>query len=201
MNILNDWENFIGSDFTLYLIVMALAIVGLLLVASVVSPKSRFFLSLFEKAQYPYEANEKAQYPYEANEYFFTKPEGIFYWNLMKAVGDTYIIFGQVRIADVLRVSGYQRSRSFLSHFNKISSKHFDYILCDKKLRIIAAIELDDSSHERKDRRKRDSFIEAICRVANLPLIRFKLRGSYSIKALQDEISFSVNQNKQHKRM
>ena len=37
--------------------------------------------------------------------------------------------------------------------FNRISSKVLDFVLCDpNNLAIIAAIELDDSSHKRNDR-------------------------------------------------
>ena len=39
-------------------------------------------------------------------------------------------------------------------------------------LAVLAAIELDDKSHEEIDRQQRDFFIEKLCETIKLPLIR-----------------------------
>ena len=47
---------------------------------------------------------------------------------------------------------------NFLQYFRKISTKHVDFVICDKNLRVLFAVELDDSSHDTADARKRDLF-------------------------------------------
>ena len=64
---------------------------------------------------------------------------------------------------------------------NRINRKHFDFILCrPDDLTVLCAIELNDASHQRKDRQERDEFLETACRSAGLPLILFDARHAYS---------------------
>lgn len=58
------------------------------------------------------------------------------------AVPDTYRIFGKVRVADILSQQTALDRTNWLIAFNKISAKHFDYVLCcQDTLEVIAAIE------------------------------------------------------------
>jgi len=115
----------------------------------------------------------------------FTASEKRFYRVLQEVVGDRYVIFAKVRVADVLLpISTKDRSR-WRSAFNKVACKHFDYVLCDHDLRILAAIELDDPSHNKKDRQERDIFLEWACKSAGFPLIRIKTAKHYDIGDLR----------------
>ena len=44
----------------------------------------------------------------------------------------------------------------------KIQAKHVDFVICDKDMHIKVIIELDDSSHDKKDRKERDEFVDLI---------------------------------------
>ncbi len=118
----------------------------------------------------------------------FTKSEKKFYFLLRQAVGDRALIFAKVRVADViLPISAKDRSR-WRSAFNKVACKHFDYVLCDHDLKIVLAIELDDPSHNRKDRQERDIFLEWACKSAKMPLLRIKTAKSYDVGDLRRSI-------------
>ena len=53
---------------------------------------------------------------------------------------------------------------------NRIDRKQVDFLLGEPKtLRPKVAIELDDRSHEREDRQKRDPFVDRVFAAANLP--------------------------------
>lgn len=75
---------------------------------------------------------------------------------------------------------------------NKIDRKHFDFVLIDAETtRPLLAIELDDRTHDRPDRRRRDGFVEAACDAAGLPLLRVRARppgASYDVATLSAEI-------------
>jgi hypothetical protein len=125
---------------------------------------------------------------YKRVEKIVTASERAFFFALQEAVGDRYHIFTKVRMADVLvPVSASDRSR-WRSAFNKVACKHFDYVLCDAELRIVAAIELDDASHMREDRMRRDRFVDWACRSAGVTLLRFAPQKRYDIVALRRSI-------------
>jgi hypothetical protein len=73
--------------------------------------------------------------------------------------------------------------------FNSISSKHIDFVICDKtNFKPICAIELNDKSHQRKSRRLRDEFITKAFVSANVPLEFITARRSYSAKQIRDKL-------------
>ncbi|MBD2109558.1 DUF2726 domain-containing protein [Nodosilinea sp. FACHB-13] len=98
-------------------------------------------------------------YSYSYQKYLFTQAETTFYHALQNATQSQYLVFGKVRVADVLKPQTDNRG-DWQRAFNKISAKHFDFVLCDRaSLKVLAAVELDDSSHQRVDRVKRDDFL------------------------------------------
>ena len=107
---------------------------------------------------------------------------------------DDYEIFVKVRIADILTPVRTLISRDWFTSFYKISSKHFDYVLCDKEtLAVVAVIELDDKSHNLIKTRARDTFVEKACKTAGLKLIRFPCRANYQLESIRDKIINSLN--------
>lgn len=102
------------------------------------------------------------------------------------------IICPKVTLYDILKVKPREyRVRRFYS--NKIKSKHIDFMLCDAEtLKPLAAIELDDNSHNRPSRRERDKFLNAAFQAVGLPIIHIRVQYSYNPdeirKAIQQEI-------------
>ncbi len=125
---------------------------------------------------------------YKRVEKIFTASERKFFIHLQQAVGNEFYIFAKVRAADVLLPKSAKDRSRWQSAFNKVACKHFDYVLCDANLKIVAAIELDDVSHGRADRQERDKFIEWACKSAGVSLIRFKTAKGYVPKELRQEI-------------
>lgn len=101
---------------------------------------------------------------------FMSPAERAFFSVLDQAAGDDWRVFAKVRIADVLTpAKGLNRSR-WQSAFNAISAKHIDFVLCDPAdVATKLAVELDDKSHDRPNRRRRDRLVEAACASAGLP--------------------------------
>lgn len=88
--------------------------------------------------------------------------------------GDRYHIYCQVSVgsavqinADVSELNMPQR-RTFAQKCNNMS---FDFMLIDKATdRIVCAIELDDPTHQRIERKLRDRRLDRVCRKANIPI-------------------------------
>jgi hypothetical protein len=120
------------------------------------------------------------QQAYESIPTLFTPAERSFYGVLNLAVGDRLIVFGKVRVADVITTrKGLSNSDRQIGR-NKIDRKHFDFVLCKPDdLSIVCAVELDDSSHNSKKRMERDKFLNSACASANLILHHFQAKSSY----------------------
>jgi hypothetical protein len=128
--------------------------------------------------------------PYELRR-FLTPAERAFFRVLRDAVGDEYALFAKVRVADILKVR--QGEKDFAVHFNRISAKHVDFLLCDPSdVSPVLAIELDDATHERADRRRRDAFLDEAFASAGLPLARFRAGTAYDPAQLADEIAEAI---------
>ncbi len=95
-------------------------------------------------------------------------------------------VFAKVRLADLLKTPvGTERWQMWQ---NMIQQKHVDFVVCaGEELRPIAAVELDDSSHDRAGRGDRDEFVDAAFEAAGLPLRRERVAGrgrGYSVEDL-----------------
>lgn len=134
-------------------------------------------------------------FPYEKRDALFTPAERSFLGVLDQAVGERYRIFGKVRVADVVDVRRRLGRSDSSSAWNRIRSKHFDFLLCARDdLTVACAIELDDRSHQRADRKARDDFLSGVCQAAGLPLVQIQAQRAYSVSELRDRVLGALGQ-------
>ena len=127
--------------------------------------------------------------PYEPAKALMTDAELNFYRQLMRIVPPGMLVFSKVRIADIIVVKDSIKGKGRAKHFNPIAAKHFDFVLVDdKKMHILGAIELNDSSHNRKDRQERDAFVRKVMTAAGLPLFEVKASRKYKLDALRRDL-------------
>ncbi len=113
-------------------------------------------------------------------------PAELKFYRALKEVSEDLVIFAKVRVADILNVDSKKAKGNYLKYFNRIAKKHVDFLLCEPEtLRPIMAIELDDRSHEREDRIKRDRFLDRAFEMAGLPLVRVKVSSKYEGRELK----------------
>ncbi len=136
------------------------------------------------------QAAGQPEFSYKKIDILFSPAERSFFGVLKQVVGNNAEVFGKVRVADVIMPQkGMSRSK-WQTAFNKISGKHFDFLLCDKNdLSVLCAIELNDSSHNSKKRKERDRFLEGACQSANVPIIQIAAKATYSIGEIQQSIA------------
>jgi hypothetical protein len=127
----------------------------------------------------------------------FTAAERSFLGVLDLATPDEYRVFGKVRIADILTPKKGMNRKNWQIAFNKISAKHFDYVLCNKEtLEVVLVIELDDKSHNKKSVKVRDAFVNSACKTAELKLLRIPAKSKYSVNEVSDAIKVSLQTSK-----
>ncbi len=133
--------------------------------------------------------------PYTKVPAVLTTAELAFYSALREAVGDQWVVLAKVRLGDVIDVPLGTTDRQ--AHRNRIDRKHLDFVLCSPADFVPAlAIELDDSSHERFDRRRRrDAFVDSALAAAGLPILRVPVRLVYDPAELRAQIDERLRRN------
>jgi very-short-patch-repair endonuclease len=106
-----------------------------------------------------------------------TQPEQILYHRIVKSLPEC-IVLAQVQVS---RVLGVKKGFRFHEWNNRINRLSLDYVICSKDSTVIAAIELDDSSHNRQERQETDRRKERALKSAGITLIR------WSVKSLPNE--------------
>lgn len=156
---------------------ISLALIFIILIAAL-------FLKASQKA-----GSSSQQYSYNKIDSLFTPAERSFLGVLNQAIEDNAFVFGKVRVADVLKPSKSSSRKIWQIAFNKINSKHFDFVLCDKNdISVLCVIELNDKSHNSKKRKDRDAFLTVACESAMLPLIQIPAQAAYNIDEIRQNL-------------
>ena len=80
---------------------------------------------------------------------------------------------------------------------NKINQKHIDFLVCNiETMKPIIGVELDDLSHDRKDRQERDEFVNSVFKECCLPILHVKVSKQYNIKVLTEDIKKVMKSSK-----
>lgn len=108
--------------------------------------------------------------PYKLAESIFTKSEKTLFEILKDYLKDKNLtILSKVRLADFVKI---ENSSNYQYWFNKIKSKHVDFLICENDNgKPILAIELDDYTHNQKSRKERDEFINQVYNKVKLPIL------------------------------
>ena len=132
---------------------------------------------------------------YSVRQSILTTAEGDFFKILKRAVGEKFIVFSKVRLADIFLT---KNGDGYLTALNKITSKHIDFLLCDPEtFTPKLTIELDDKSHEKQNRKERDQFVEQLFESQGLPLLRVKVSRNYEVSEIRDKLLESLKSKKE----
>ena len=110
-----------------------------------------------------------------------SKPEQIFYFRLIEALPEN-VILAQVQLSRFLGIRKGNNNRSWLNRINRMSA---DYIVCGKDFSILAVIELDDSSHDREDRKISDAKKSRAITSADIKLVRWNVKDIPDVSAIR----------------
>ncbi len=133
---------------------------------------------------------QPADLPYTSCKHLLTPGERRFYSTGLKpAIRNRYLISFKVRLADVITTSDWQSK-----YGRKIAQKHLDFILLTPRTtRIVAAIELNDGSHEESNRQQRDDFLSQALRSAGIPLVAFPIYQTYDAEKIGRRILVAIS--------
>lgn len=114
-----------------------------------------------------------------------TQPEQILYHRLIAALPD-HIVLAQVQLS---RVLGVKKGFNFNEWNNRINRLSYDFVVCLKDASVVAAIELDDKTHERSARAGADRRKEKATSSAGIKLVRWQVATLPDTAAIRREIT------------
>ena len=124
----------------------------------------------------------------------FSPAERSFFGILQQVLENKVVILGKIRVADILIPKNNKDHSRWQKAFNRISKKHFDFVLCSKDtLSVLCVIELNDKSHLTDKQKLRDEFIINACKSAELPLIQIPNKSSYIVQEIKKLLNPFIN--------
>lgn len=135
----------------------------------------------------------KEKMPYLLKKSIVSKAEFEFSKELAKYVSRDCTILTKVSLHDIFEVDRKQiESKDYLKYFNKYSSKHVDFLVCERiTFKPLYGVELDDSSHDSFKALQRDEFVNRLYSHVGLKLIRIQCKSKYTEKDFEEIIRFS----------
>lgn len=102
-----------------------------------------------------------------------TQPEQILYHRLVAAMPEC-IVLAQIQLSQVLGVKKGFNVREWNNRINRMS---LDFLVCLKDSTIVAAVELDDKTHEKASRIEADAKKERALAAAGVALVRWHVNA------------------------
>lgn len=154
-------------------LLIPLAILFIVAAVALVAFKKRELLSAGPSAPWPFYVKRP-----------LSQPEQILYHRLIRALPE-HIVLAQVQVS---RVLGVKKGASFHEWNNRINRLSYDFVVCGKDAAVIAAVELDDKSHEALDRATTDEKKSRASADAGLRLVRWHVRSLPSEDVIRAEL-------------
>ena len=134
--------------------------------------------------------NRDADLSFDARIPLFSPAERSFFGILEQALGNNYSVLGKVRLGDIVKpAKGLSNSQRTTAN-NKLNQKHVDYVICNATdLSVVGVVELDDQSHSREDRAKRDEFVDQALAGAKIPVVHIAAKNGYALPEVRTRLA------------
>lgn len=135
------------------------------------------------------ESSRDDGYSFTSLEALFSPAERSFLGVLEQALDNRFRVFGKVRLGDLVKPGkGLSKSKRATAR-NKVQQKHVDFVICSAAdLQILGVVELDDQSHDRRERVERDTFVDHALRSATIPIARFSAKKAYPLQEVRSKL-------------
>jgi Protein of unknown function (DUF2726) len=111
-----------------------------------------------------------------------TAAELKFYRVLLLIRPQGLVLLAKVRLLDLVQV----RNGDWTIHGAPASGKHVDFVFADSQaMDTVLLLELDDRSHLRADRQRRDEFVDGVLTAAGIPGLRVPAAWRYDQRSLR----------------
>ncbi len=131
---------------------------------------------------------EERPLPFKRKDFLLNIAERQFFEGLQKIIPDEYMAFPQMVLSNI--VQAVSTRKEFWAYQNRINRKTIDFVIFEKQyLKPIIAIEYDGKTHNREDRRERDSFVDTVLNSAGIRSVHIKHEKDIDFEELKNKIN------------
>jgi len=124
-------------------------------------------------------------FPFDRKATVFTAAEKNFQSLLEQAVGSNFRVLNRVKIADLITVRHGVSTKASQTALNNANHKYVDFVLCHRdSMQLAGAIDLVDTNGKGY-KVKKDWFVSGALEAANIPHLRIKVKGSYTLNEIR----------------
>jgi hypothetical protein len=105
-----------------------------------------------------------------------------FFFRLSKALPE-YMIFPQVSLQALLEAASSDKKTAEADRL-RIAQQRADYVICNPAGGVVAVVELDDRTHDRR----KDAIRDARLKQAGIKTLRYQSKAKPSLAAIQEDI-------------
>jgi hypothetical protein len=169
---------------------------GIVTIIRILIPKKTTIANTIESYKRRFEPSEYGKEAFNYKTYkkrdVLTEVEQIMYWRIIEALPE-YVVFGQTAFSGFMEpdVDSWRETKRFYSLFGRIAQKRADFVVMDKKFRVIGIIELDDRSHDIDKDMDRDELVGC----AGINTIRWHVRDMPEPKEIRERFLSRCQQN------
>lgn len=131
----------------------------------------------------------KVKIEHKKQSHLATENERKLYFALQKVLPSDYVIHSQVSLMALVKPVNFK-------HNSRTWAKRMDFVITDKATKVLAVIELDDSTHNWKKRQERDQYVNQALE-GHHKLVRFSTKRFYEpseiAKVLESETEIKCN--------
>ncbi len=131
----------------------------------------------------------KVKIEHKKQSHLATENERKLYFALQKVLPSDYVIHSQVSLMALVKPVNFK-------HNSRTWAKRMDFVITDKATKVLAVIELDDSTHNWKKRQERDQYVNQALE-GHHKLVRFSTKRFYEpseiAKVLERETEIKCN--------
>lgn len=124
-------------------------------------------------------------WPLEPAATVLSEPEQVLYRRLVAALPD-YLVLPQVQLIQALR---FKRGRRDQAVWNRICQLSIDFVIARADTSIVAAVELDDSSHRPSRRQNADARKSHALKSAGVPLVRWQVTKLPDVESIRSALA------------
>jgi very-short-patch-repair endonuclease len=129
--------------------------------------------------------NFKERWPLEAKQQVLSERERVLFHRLQQALPG-HVVLAQVQLIQILKFPRGKRTHAL---FNRICRLSLDFVILRPDTSIVAAVELDDVTHERADRQAADARKTHALQSAGIQLVRWNAKAIPDLQTIKGTIA------------
>lgn len=132
---------------------------------------------------------------FQKNPILFSPEERIFHEVLRQATEDEFVIFGKIRVGDVIQPRRGTPGKTSRGNYDELARRCFPFVLCNRQdLSVACAVLLRDRGHGSRKSATPEDLLTALCDAAGLPVVPIATSPFYQADEVRAAVRDAIRQ-------